>query len=230
MSIASHDIHRPEVSPEVSTPIPQEWVNELQGLDSRSYEYRQMVETLGELAAAEGMDFSAALASESQGTGGDVPRGYVASETVPGYSTNIDPAQFKGSILPLADRTAPLRVGVTELTTDTGNKFRLCDLRPEMTNSVQKNGPGSKSDAERLDDALMRDLKIVADTGQSRNTVTGVKGVSYTKVKGTKIRAYFMRVDDRDNLDGPPTYARIADCSSESSQAALYRAVFGRTV
>lgn len=211
--------------------IPSEWLAELEAYDPRSHEYGELTRTLGNLAAAEGVQFSLPLSEAPVAKDSFVvARGYLSMEAVPNYTTRIAVTQFAGVIKSLAcpDDTI-IEASVTELVTDAHATIRVCDLRTDMTAKVQKGGPVDPGEIGMLDDRFYQDLKLYAETGRPRNTVTSVAGVGYSKVNGTKIRAYWMAVTDKTGPGGMTTVARLADCSdSTSSQADLYRRVFDR--
>ncbi len=211
--------------------LPPEWVGELSGLDPRSFQYRQTVETLGLLAADAGIDFdpSSLLPQPETAATIPVPSGYISAELLPRQAV-IPRSQFAGIVPTLAERKEPIRADVTEYTTDAHAKVRVCDLRPKMSEQVKNNGPTDKREIARLEECLIRDLKGYAEVGHARNTVTGVPKVNYTKLNGTKAREYWMLVEDTENTDGVRTVARLADNrDSTSSQSTLYRAVFDKT-
>lgn len=210
--------------------VPSEWGDELRTLDPRSHEFTSMVGVIGLLAEEEGKVFdpNSFLDVPSQELT-PPPNGFLSMEVLPGYNTRIPTGQFENVVVPLSHYPEPyIETGVTELTTDAKAVVRLCDLRPTMPSSVQKDGPTELGDRQRLDRNFYRDLKGCAETGHPKNTVTDVRRVGYTKVGDSKIRAYYMLVEDDANVEGVPTYARLADTSGPMSQHNVYNRVFGK--
>jgi hypothetical protein len=142
----------------------------------------------------------------------------------------IDLSDVRNKIhsLALSENEEFLTADSVEYISDSGKTVRVTDLRPYMTSQVQKGGPRSGADAKKLDDKFFEELKNFTDEGgMIRNPVEIAHGVGYAKVGGTKMRAYFMPINDEKTPDGTLAVARIADCSdSISSQGALYRRVF----
>jgi len=211
------------------TGMPDEWLSELAQFDPRSHQYRQLAGTLGELAAAEGIVDFAITGPNREKTAHLAPEGYASVEILP-TRARIPRQQFDGIIHSIQGAPEVIETEVTELVTDANVTVRLCDLRPFMSNQVRKGGPAQPSEIAKLDALVLRDLKIRAETGMPRNTVTGVSKVCYTKARSNKIRAYWMPVKVSDDPTAPITFARIADCgNSERAESDVYREVFGRT-
>lgn len=163
----------------------------------------------------------------SSTTGEEIPAGYRSSGTLTDYRAHIPTEQFRGLVFSIDYGKDAIEVPMQELVTDTGKTIRLCDLRPHMTSSIRKGGPSAPQDIKKLDELLLKDLRHAAETGIRRNTLGSSPKISYTKFKGTKIRAYWMAIQDANNIDGIPTYARLADCgNSRALENDVLRAAF----
>lgn len=221
------------------TPTPDElnlihqWQGEIQELPIGSLERQDMETTLHSMLGEMGLGHLDLLPVAHPS---DEPITETTPESVIGFSEQylfgqkavVDVDQFSDIKGLQAGNQEKLHVELTEITTDTGKKIRYCDLRPYMSKSIQKSGPESKKTQAKLDLLFKRDLKYLAETGTPRNTVTNVKGVSYTKYGGTKVRAYWMPIHDENAPKGVITVARLADCGdSVSAEQALYNSLFG---
>lgn len=208
--------------------LPEDLITPLRAMDSRSYEFGRDLRVLNELAGETG---HATLTLEQVFPPHEVPPpdGFTSELIVPN-GVELPLRQFDGTIHSLAYNGDKLELEVHRLVTDSRFPINYCDLRPYMSNAVRKGGPSQASQAVALDRAFLRDIKFFAELGHSRNHVTDVRGVCYTKLSGTKIRAFWMPVNSESGT-GAPLVARLADCGdSVASEANLHRRVFGRAL
>lgn len=202
----------------------QEWLDELAGLDPRSHEYQTLATTLGELG------ISAPDQAERNDTGElESPAGFVSMRKVSG--SRLPVGQFEGRIATLKSDSEYIEPETFELTTDTGAQLRVSDLRPFMVNKTSKLVPKTEAEQRKLDTSFWRDMKIYAETGQSRNTATDIEGIGYARANGTAMRTYFTPAEDQTNTNHVRQVARLLDCGdSKSYEDRLYREAFGRKV
>lgn len=212
----------PATAPQNVDPAFAAWAAELQGLDPRSHAYQETLGALTLLAAENGVALSNGEAAKAQ----ELPPGFVHREELAAPMV-VPGAQFERTILPL--RGQDHEVKVVELTSDQGRKVRVCDLRAQTDVSLKGATPKTQADQARVDSAFLRDLKGFADTRTARDTVEGIQGVCYSKVRGTKLRSYWLVVRPAgDQGDGVPLIARVGDCGNGTNyQQALYRRLFG---
>ena len=204
-------------------PLPSELYSDLAQLDPRSHEFKQNFEAANELARSTG---HAALTLEHifPPVALTPPEGF-KSHTVYPNGAELPVEQFENSIYSLQTNQDVIRADAHELTLDSGQTVRYVDLRDFMTASVRKDGPENERDREALDRGFYRDLKFFVETGHAKNSVVGVKGVNYTKLKRSVMRSYWRPVTDK-QASGVPTVVRLADSRGKASEGALYRRVF----
>lgn len=149
----------------------------------------------------------------------------------------LDKDKLRHTIHSFRDPEEQISIPVQEVVTESGVKFRVCDLRSEMTSSVRKACLDNQSqEAARLDAQILSDMTHAAETGMYSNTVTQANDlVAYSKVGGTNIRGYWMPVsvelDAGQTPDGVMTFARVADCGNTvGGEIDVYRRVFDITL
>jgi hypothetical protein len=211
--------------------MPDEWLEELSGLNPESHEHKEILKVFAELAT-QGCVVLEPMAPRTEVSDRpplEVPRGfsdacYLAEPAI------IQASEVEQKVHSLDVKTDIIRVPIIELTSDTGRKVRVCDLRDMMKRSVVRLGPSSQVERDRLDDAFLMDVKHIADQGRPRNTVRGARGgIGYAKVPRSKLRGYFTMVHDASSDDGRiPTVARLADCGNFDSEQVLYSLVFAK--
>lgn len=224
-----------EPAPQV---LPQEWMEELNGMHPKSFEYQQTLGVLQSLATEAGLrdpvvdlrDQTIDLRDNHESTlAPTAPAGYESVRFVE-KGAQLDLKQFEGIIFSFASSEAEKKADVLELKTDTGKAVRICDLRPLMTSQVRENGPKNEAIARLLDKDVLMDVKRQVEQGHGGKKIEDVEKVRYSSRKGTKVRAYWMVVNDA-NSQGAMTIARLADCDdSFASEAATYRRVFHKTM
>jgi len=209
---------------EVLTPLPEEMYSHMRDMNPKSFEFQQDLDVLNVMArecghAALTLEHIFPLVEQ------DAPEGFSSSLLIPN-GANIPTEQFKGVIFSLASAEKQLTPDVQVLTTDIGRSVRLLDLRPFMTSRVRGEGPESVKERDRLDRSFYQDLKYFAEHGRARNALVSHTGIKYTKLGGTKSRAFWMPVSDSTS-DGIPAIARIADNrNSIAAEKDLHRRVF----
>ena len=209
--------------------LPQDLWAHLQGMDPRAHAFGEDMQALNELAHETGHRVLT-LADVFPPVELTPPAGY-SCETILSEPIILGASQFEGRIHSLSrDSGKSISVEAHELVTDMGSRIAVCDLRGLMTNSVKEGGPSEKGEDVALDRAIMNDIKFFADQGHARKSVTGVKGVYYSRVNGTKIRGYWTALTPETPL-GMPVVGRLADCgNSPRAEEDLYRRVFDKTV
>ncbi len=206
------------------TPLPEDLYSDLRNFHPSSYEFKEGFTAANELAREAGY---AALTLEQVFPPVELipPAGFSNEHVVPNGAV-LPAEQFK-VIKSLHANGPEIIADSHRLTTDSGIKINYIDLRPHMSAAVQHGGPSEKRQIETLDRAFLKDLKFFAEMGHGKNTVTIAHGVNYTKVGGTKMRAYWMSATNK-SADNAPTLVRLADCGNEAQQGDLYRRVFGK--
>lgn len=210
----------PDTIQKVEPALPPEWQAELDLLEKGSPEYADFVSALGELGLA--------AAEVTQPDLGEPPSGFVSWRTIPDGS-RLPSGQFDGKVAGLGNGAEVITTDVLELVTDAGNTVRVSDLRANMSSPVRKLGPKSTREQDKLDRAFFRDIKVYADTGLARNTVTDVaKGVNYTRAGDTSMRTYWTPVQDKGNTEKVRAVARLADSGdNKGMESKLYHRIFG---
>lgn len=214
----------PQPRPSTET-IPQEWQDELQSYHPESHEYKVILQTLGELAAESGIEYSGNTQPLSAA---ETPSGFAEIKFLD-TPAQLPAHQFEGRINGLEGNGA-ISASVVELATDQGNRVRVCDLRSSLEKSVGKTGPEKAEDKARLDRHFWTDLKHMTDKEGLVRSVVGVPGVYYTRAGNDTPRVYFMTVTDTTNSEKLPMVARIGDSMSIRDQKDLYRRLFGVTL
>lgn len=206
--------------------IPAEWLAELQQLPIGSPEHEEFIAALGELGIV-------SMVSNEANTEelGPPPNGFVSWQLTPG-GASLATKQLEQAFPAFSGSSEHLVADALELTTDLGNKVRVCDLRPYMSASIRKTGPQTHQDQDKLDRAFFSDLKAFADMGHGRNTVTlAAVTTYYTRAGNTSMRAYWTPVKDELDTSKVRTVARIGDSGNNKGyETKLYRRLFGEVI
>lgn len=199
---------------------PDEWLSELYRITDTG-ERAQFLQTLVELG------ISTINLEDGVGTKSNVVPDGFESSSVLAAPARLRADQFDALRVPMG-YGYEFDVDIAEYVTDAGRSIRVCDLRPFMPSSLNKIGPNTTQDKDKLNSAFWRDIKVLAETGTPRATVSQVRGVAYTSVGSTKLRTYWMMVADNAHRDGVRTVARLADSGNNAGQEErLYSRLFG---
>ncbi|HEX7962997.1 MAG TPA: hypothetical protein VF466_00240 [Candidatus Saccharimonadales bacterium] len=206
------------------------WQRELAQHDPRSYEYHQLAAALADLAAEMHIGDILTDPPELPDASG-LPAGFVARSR-PVNLAEVPGDQFYHTVPSLYNPAADYLATVEELRTDADGRVRIVDLRPVLGRRVKDIDPPPTA-FDHVDGYFYRDMKVFADTGRPRHTITlrqaGRSNVCYTRVNGSKMRVFWMPVETRNySGEGVRVVARIVDSGdSDHTQRTVYNRVFG---
>lgn len=180
-------------------------------LDERSHEFKELDETVKDLAIAQGLGWVSLADMRRTTEVVDLPTGFI-DRTLSLDGLKLDVDQFARKHVKLSPATqdrGQLDLPSELLKTDAGSKIRVCDLRGFASAKLQKMSPDTEAEQSRLDYAFYRDLKSFAETGWHDKTVKINTNILYSGAGSSKLRTYWMVVSPVES-DGIVTVARLA--------------------